>query len=79
MTVRPAASGELELAVRSTSPIAEGQPTPPPMRLLPHDDDVLLAKGENDEAWTAAVFFDLDGQRYVHFGARATPRVSTEV
>ncbi len=78
MTVRPAEAGGLELAVRGTGPLSEGQPVPPPMTVLPHDDEVLLAKGENDEAWTAMVFFDLDGQRYVHFGARATPRVSTE-
>jgi hypothetical protein len=49
------------------------------MTVLPYDEDVLLAKGEKDQAWTAMVFFDLDGQRYVHFGARATPRVSAEV
>jgi CubicO group peptidase (beta-lactamase class C family) len=79
MTVRPADGGGLELAVRSTSPLSEVQPTPPPMMLLPHDDDVLLARSKEEDAWTAAVFFDLDGQRYVHFGARATPRVSTEV
>ncbi|MCA1710603.1 MAG: beta-lactamase family protein [Actinobacteria bacterium] len=79
MTVRPAEAGGLELAVRGTGPLSEGQPVPPPMRVLPHDDEVLLAKGEKDEAWTAMVFFDLDGQRYVHFGARATPRISTDV
>ena len=79
MTVRPAEGGGLELAVRSTSALREGQPDPQPLTLLPHDDDVLLAKGPQDEAWTAAVFFDLDGKRYVHFGARATPRVSAEV
>lgn len=79
MKVRPADGGGLELAVRPTGPLSEGQPVPPPMTLLPHDEEVLLAKGEKDEAWTAAVFFDLAGQRYVHFGARATPRVSTEV
>ena len=80
MTVRPAqAAGGFELAIRSTSPLSASQALPPPMTLLPHDDEVLLAKGEKDEAWTALVFFDLDGQRYVHFGARATPRVSTEV
>jgi CubicO group peptidase (beta-lactamase class C family) len=79
MTVRPADGGGLELAVRSTSPLSEVQPTPPPMTLLPHDDDVLLARSKEEDAWTAAVFFDLDGQHYVHFGARATPRVSTQV
>lgn len=79
MRVRPAQDGGLELAVRSTSSLREGQPESPPLVLLPHDDDVLLARGPKDEAWTAAVFFDLAGRRYVHFGARATPRVSTEV
>jgi hypothetical protein len=77
MTVRPAKGGGLEVEICSTSPLSEGQPTPPPLTLLPHDDDVLLAKGEQDEAWTAMVFFELAGERYVHFGARATPRVST--
>ena len=79
LLVRPSDSGGLELAVRSTSPLSEGMPTPPPVTLLPHDDGVLLARGKEEDAWTAAVFFDLDGERYVHFGARATPRVSTEV
>lgn len=78
MTVRPAADG-LELAVRSTSPLSEGQPTPPPMMLLPHDEDVLLARVGEAGGWTALVFFELAGQRYVHFGARATPRVSAEI
>lgn len=79
MTVRPSEKGGLELAVRSTGPLSEGQPPSPPLTLLPHDDDTLLARSKEEDAWTAAVFFDLDGQRYVHFGARATPRVSTEV
>ena len=79
MTVRPSADGGLELAARSTGPLAEGRPDAPPMQLLPYHGDVLLAKGPTDEAWTAAVFFDLDGQRYLHFGARATPRLSSEV
>ncbi len=79
MTIRPADEGGLELAVRSTGPLSEGQPPTPPLQLLPHDEDVLLARSKPDDAWTACVFFDLDGARYVHFGARATPRVSTEV
>lgn len=78
MTVRPA-DGGLELVLRPTGPLSEGQPPPPPMQLLPHDDDVLLARSKEEDTWTACVFFDLDGQRYVHFGARATPRVSTQV
>ena len=79
VTIRPAEGGGLEAAIRSTSPLSEGQPTQPPLVLLPHDDDVLLARAPGDETWTAAVFFDLQGQRYLHFDARATPRVSTKV
>ena len=79
MTVRPAEDAGLELTMRGTGPLSEGLPDSPPMSLLPHDGDVLLAKGPTDEAWTAAVFFDLDGQRYLHFGARATPRLTAEV
>lgn len=79
MTLRPVEGGGLELLLRSTGVLAQAQPPAPPMTLLPHDDDVLLARSKEEDAWTAAVFFDLDGQRYVHFGARATPRVSTEV
>ena len=79
MTVRPADDGGLELALRSTGPLSQGQPPPPPMMLLPHDDDVLLARSNSEGAWAALVFFDIDGQLFVHFGARATPRTSTQV
>ena len=79
MTIRPADGGGLELALRSTGPLSEGQPPPPPLMLVPHDDDVLLARSKEEDAWTALVFFDLDGKRYVHFGARATPRTSAVV
>ena len=78
MTIRPDGSGGLELAPRSTGPLSQGQPPPPPYALLPYDHDVLLGKGPNDQAWMAMVFFDLDGERYLHFGARATPRAATE-
>jgi CubicO group peptidase (beta-lactamase class C family) len=75
MTVEPAPGGGLQLRVRNTSPLAAGLPDPEPLQLVPYDEDTLLAKGPSDEAWNAAVFFDLDGERYVHFGARATRRV----
>jgi CubicO group peptidase (beta-lactamase class C family) len=75
MTVEPAPGGGLQLRVRSTSPLTAGLPDPEPLQLVPYEEDTLLAKGPSDEAWNAAVFFDLDGERYVHFGARATRRV----
>jgi CubicO group peptidase (beta-lactamase class C family) len=79
LTVRPAGDGGLEMALRNTGPLSDGQAGPPPMTLLPYDDDVLLARGDSDGSWAAATFFDLEDTRYVHFGARATPRVSTQV
>lgn len=75
MTVEPTSDGGLQLRVRSTSPLTAGMPDPEPLQLVPYDGDVLLAKGPSDEVWNAAVFFDLDGERYLHFGARATRRV----
>lgn len=78
MTVGEGDNGTLVLNVRVTSPLSEGLPDEPEMQLVPAGGDVLLAKGPDDEAYTPAVFFDLDGERYLHFGARATRRVSTD-
>ncbi len=76
MRVAPAGDGALQLEVRVTSPLAAGQPDPPPMELRLHHDDVLLARAPGEGPWSAVVFFDLDGERYLHYGARATRRVS---
>lgn len=78
MTVQPADDG-LELVVRQIGPLFKDLPDPEPMQLRPLEEDVLLAKGPHDAAWNAAVFFDLGPDRYVHFGARATRRVSADV
>lgn len=69
----------LEGVMRQTGELFKDMPEPPPMELRPFDGDVLVVRGLDDAAWNAAVFFDLEGERYVHFGARATRRVSTEV
>lgn len=71
--VEDTGAGALRMTVTTLGPLALGAP-PQVMELRPHDGDVLLARGESAEAWTAAVFLDLDGRRYLHFGARATPR-----
>ena len=56
---------------------AMGGEGPPPMRVLPVSEDLFVAKSDEDESWTPAVFFKLaDGSPYLHFGARATPKVS---
>lgn len=65
----------LEAAMRQTGELFKDMPEPPPMQLRPFDGDVLVARAADDGAWNAAVFFDLDGERYLHFGARATRRV----
>jgi hypothetical protein len=45
------------------------------MTLLPYDKDVFLARAEGKTATAPAVFFALDdGSRYLHLGARSTPR-----
>jgi hypothetical protein len=78
MTISEQPDG-LELLLRPTGELFKDMPDPKPMRLVPHEGEVLVGKGPDDEAWMPAVFFDLDGERYVHFGARATRRVSTEL
>ena len=76
MTIREGEDGGLLLKTRSTGPLSANLPETPEMQLLPCDGDVLLAKGPDGGAFTPAVFFDLEGERYVHLGARATRRVS---
>jgi len=76
MTIREGEDGVLRLQTKNTSPIAAALPVPQEVELLPYEDDVLLATGGGeDDTFTACVFFDLDGERYVHTGARATRRV----
>jgi CubicO group peptidase (beta-lactamase class C family) len=70
---------ELKGVVRSTSELsaALGSEDPEPMRVVPVEDNVFVAKGPDDESWIPFVFFELpDGSEYVHFGARANPKVA---
>jgi CubicO group peptidase (beta-lactamase class C family) len=67
--------GGLQAVMKQTGELFKDMPEPPPMELRPFQGDVLVARGADDGAWNAAVFFDLHGERYVHFGARATRRV----
>jgi CubicO group peptidase (beta-lactamase class C family) len=74
------ADGGLQLAIKGTGPLAAHQPDPPPMRLRAVDRATFLAAGDDPAAQEMpVVFFDFDGDgrpRFVHFGARATPRVA---
>lgn len=75
MTIREDEDGVLRLQTRSTGPLSASLPDPPEVQLLPYAGDVLLATGGgDDDSFTACVFFDLAGERYVHMGARATRR-----
>jgi CubicO group peptidase (beta-lactamase class C family) len=44
--------------------------------LVAYDEDVLLARSAVGDGWTPLVFFDLDGERYLHTGGRAVRRAS---
>ncbi len=78
LTIREA-DGGLQAVMKPTGELFKDMPEPSPMELRPFEGDVLIARGPDDVAWNAAVFFDLEGERYVHFGARANRRVSTQV
>ena len=68
----------LQLAVKTFGPLAEalGDEEEPLLDVLPVAEDLFVAKQPDDPSWTPVVFFRLDdGSRYVHFGARATPKV----
>ena len=69
LTATMKASGALAAAL--------GTDEPPPMRVVPIREDLFVTKGDDDESWTPAVFFRLaDGSPYLHFGARATPKIT---
>jgi CubicO group peptidase (beta-lactamase class C family) len=67
------ADGGLELTINSTGPLSGAEP-PTVATLHPHDERVLLAKVPNVDVLMPAVFFDHDGGRYLHLGARTTKR-----
>jgi CubicO group peptidase (beta-lactamase class C family) len=75
MTVAPGEDA-LVLTIRNTNPLLlTVSPKPQVMTLLPYDKDVFLARAEGKTATAPAVFFALDdGSRYLHLGARSTPR-----
>jgi hypothetical protein len=77
MTVE-ADAPNLKVTVRPTGALAEtmGDREPTVMTLRRFEGDAFVAREKADDPWTPAVFFSLDdGSRYLHFGARATPRV----
>ena len=70
----------LHLRMTPTTPIAAMLETAPQeMDLFPVEPDVYVGRLPGQQSWTPCVFFTLpDGSRYVHLGARATRKVSTD-
>jgi hypothetical protein len=60
-----------------TGPLAALVPDPVEMQpLVPVGPALFLTAPAQRTSWYPVTFYELDsGERYVHFGARATPRV----
>ena len=68
LVAQTTSSGELAKAI--------GDEQLPPFEVYPVAGDVFVGRNEDDASWTPFVFFTLDGgARYLHMGARATPKV----
>ncbi len=60
-----------------TGPLAGLLPTPPEVDLVPLGDSLFLCRDSEEQSWRSVVFYALPtGERYVHAGLRATPKVS---
>ncbi len=67
------------LRTEVTGPLAELVPDPvDEYPLVPYGPALFLTKPPEAETWFPVTFYELPtGERYLHFGARATPRVDT--
>ncbi|MDR7277271.1 serine hydrolase [Catenuloplanes atrovinosus] len=61
-----------------TGPLAELTPEPVTVHpLMPVAENLFVTRLPNSRTWTPVTFYRLaGGERYVHFGVRATPKVS---
>ncbi|RAS70328.1 dipeptidyl aminopeptidase/acylaminoacyl peptidase [Lentzea atacamensis] len=67
----------LRLKTTVTGSLAGLLPEPPEVDLVPIGDSTFLCRDSEDESWRSVVFYELPtGERYVHAGLRATPKVS---
>lgn len=69
--------GEPRLRTTITGPLAELLPDPvEEYPMVPVAADLFVVRQPGTETWTPVTFYELPtGERYLHFGARATPRV----
>ena len=71
-----AADDGLRATMRNTGGLADPEAKPTEISLVPVEPDLFVAKLPDMDSWIPAVFFELDGGlRYLHFGARATPKL----
>ncbi|MGH2806751.1 MAG: serine hydrolase [Actinomycetota bacterium] len=70
--------GDLVLKSIVTGPLAELLPDPVEEFVMQAaGEDTFVVRVEGRQAWSPMVFYQLDdGTPYIHFGARATPKVS---
>jgi CubicO group peptidase (beta-lactamase class C family) len=75
ITITPTADG-LACRSESTDELA-GLDPPVEYELVPVREDLYAARDKGDGPWAPMRFYELDGgQRYVHFGGRATPMLA---
>ena len=60
-----------------TGPLAELMPDPTTeYPMVPVSEDLFVVREPNTQTWVPVTFYQLPtGERYVHFGVRATPKV----
>ncbi|GHA44918.1 serine hydrolase [Streptomyces spiroverticillatus] len=70
--------GGLTLRQTTTGPLAELEPTPTQeFALVPVEDGRFVFRQAGTQTWVPVTFYTLPtGEPYVHYGARATPKVS---
>jgi dipeptidyl aminopeptidase/acylaminoacyl peptidase/CubicO group peptidase (beta-lactamase class C family) len=61
-----------------TGPLAELSPEPTKeYAMVPVEPDLFVVRDPQSQTWTPVSFYELrTGEKYLHFGVRATPRVS---
>jgi hypothetical protein len=74
-------NGDLEATASVIEPLLSQEPEDPepisfPLKPSTGGPDVYVAQVPGTRMWMPAVFFDIDGERYVHMGARAQRRVA---
>jgi hypothetical protein len=71
-------AGRLVLKATVSGPLAELTEQPvQEYDLVPVDEDLFVMREETEQTWTPVTFYTLDGgQRYLHYGMRAQPKIS---